>query len=397
MNWKQRILSTINGQDTDVLPFIPRLDLWYKSNSYKKTLPAKYRKATLMEITQDLDIGYHAVIPDFRDFEQSSDNIGFSLGIINLINNCYRVDFKNIEYKMTEKDGLTTIRFLTPSGNITTRFLYNESMREAGATIGHTVEHAIKSKDDYDAVEYIYNNLEIIPKYEDFSRFQGYIGNRGEAIAYSMLSASPVHLIMKELMPFELFIYELNDRPKEIDKLGQKIKIFFDKLFDVVLGSPAEIILSGANYDSSLTWPNFFAKYITPYLKEQSEKAHEKGKYLLTHTDGENKGLLDQFIKGDIDIADSICPDPMTSLSLEEIRKIFAKKITIWGGLPSICILKNSMNDNEFERYIDSIFESIGKGDHLILSFADTTPPDADFGRILKVAEKARRFGPVKP
>ena len=146
-----------------------------------------------------------------------------------------------------------------------------------------------------------------------------------------------------------------------------------------------------------MTWPNFFAKYITPYLKEQSEKAHEKGKYLLTHTDGENKGLLDQFIKGDIDIADSICPDPMTSLSLEEIRKIFAKKITIWGGLPSICILKNSMNDNEFERYIDSIFESIGKGDHLILSFADTTPPDADFGRILKVAEKARRFGPVKP
>ena len=55
------------------------------------------------------------------------------------------------------------------------------------------------------------------------------------------------------------------------------------------------------------------------------------------------------------------------------------------------------MNDQEFERYIDSTLESIGKGDHMILSFADTTPPDADFKRILKVIEMAKRFGPVHP
>ena len=43
--------------------------------------------------------------------------------------------------------------------------------------------------------------------------------------------------------------------------------------------------------------------------------------------------------------------------------------------------------------WIDSILEDIGDGDHIILSFADTVPPDTDFKRIVKVAELAKKFG----
>lgn len=393
MNYKQRILSTIKGQKTDTLPYVPRLDLWYKSNKYKNTLPKKYRGATLMEITEDLNIGYHAVIPDFRDYEDKMDGIGIALGLVNLKNSAYRIDFSNIDHNVKEDSGLTEVIFKTPYGNISTKYLYNEAMKRSGATIGHTVEHAIKSSSDYKAIGYIYENLEIVPTYRNHTQFQEYIGERGIAVAFNLLSASPVHLIMKELMKFELFIYELNDRPGEIEMLGDKIKVFFDKLFDTVLDSPAEIILSGANYDSFLTWPAFFAKYITPYLKEQAEKAHKKNKYLLTHTDGENKGLIKEYNESSIDIADSICPAPMTSLTFKEIRDELRDDITIWGGLPSICVLKDSMSDYEFEKYIDSILEDIGDGDHIILSFADTTPPDADFKRIVKVAELAGKFG----
>ncbi len=189
MNHRQRILSTIKGQKTDILPYIPRLDLWYKSNKYKNTLPKKYSGATLMEITEDLDIGYHAVIPDFRDYENEIDNIGFSLGIVNLKNNAYRINFKNIDYKVKEGSGLTEVTFKTPYGNISTKYLYNEAMKRSGATIGHTVEHAIKNKDDYKAIGYIYENLEIIPTYDNHIRFQDHIGDRGVAVAFNLLSA----------------------------------------------------------------------------------------------------------------------------------------------------------------------------------------------------------------
>ncbi len=85
-----------------------------------------------------------------------------------------------------------------------------------------------------------------------------------------------------------------------------------------------------------------------------------------------------------------------SSLSLKEVRDVFGDKITIWGGIPSISVLENTMSDYEFEAHINGMFEAIGAGDHMILSIADTTPPDAEFSRIEYIAKKAREFGPVK-
>ena len=49
----------------------------------------------------------------------------------------------------------------------------------------------------------------------------------------------------------------------------------------------------------------------------------------------------------------------------------------------------------EFEKYLDMTLESVGKGDHMIFSIADTTPPGAEFDRILTIAKKTAEFGPV--
>jgi len=116
----------------------------------------------------------------------------------------------------------------------------------------------------------------------------------------------------------------------------------------------------------------------------------------LTHTDGENRGLLNHYVDSQIDIADSVCPYPMTRLTMGEVRAAFDGRITIMGGIPSVALLKDSMNDRAFEEFLDEFFEQIGRGDHLILGVSDTTPPAADFGRLLKIAERVEAFGPVR-
>ncbi len=68
MNYQERILNTIKGNTVDFLPFVPRMDLWYKSNKINGTLPYKYKNYSLKEITSDLGAGYHSVVPDFRNF-----------------------------------------------------------------------------------------------------------------------------------------------------------------------------------------------------------------------------------------------------------------------------------------------------------------------------------------
>ena len=393
MNWKERIINTIQGKSVDFLPFAPRLDIWYQFNKLNNRLPEKYKNCTLREIIKDMDIGFHTVVPDFRNF-RCKESIGFlGLGIYDLKENPYKINADYIDYKFkTDKDGITTTNFKTPYGVITTRTLYSDRMRSDGSSIGHTIEHAVKNLSDLKAIGYIFEKIEIEDNYRNFLDFKTSIGNDGIIVAFSMLSGSPMHHIMKELIPFEKFIYMLNDNLKELENLTEKIEFLFNKVISVSAGSKADAIFLGANYDSFLTWPPFFKKYITPYLKKCSNVVHKTDKFFITHADGENEGLIQEYINADIDIADSICPYPMTKLKIKDIRRIFDGKITIWGGLPSICVLEESMSDYEFNKFLDNFFNDIEKGDRLILSFADTTPPNAKFERIEKVARMSRSF-----
>jgi hypothetical protein len=122
---------------------------------------------------------------------------------------------------------------------------------------------------------------------------------------------------------------------------------------------------------------------------------HAKGKFLLTHTDGENTGLLPHYLESGFDVADSVCPKPMTKLSMREVRDVFNGKITILGGIPSVCFLKHSMADREFETYLENFLLEIGRGDHIIVGISDTTPPQADFERLKLVRKYLDQFGPV--
>lgn len=395
MNYRRMMISTIKGESVSALPFVPRMDLWYKANKKNGTLPYRYRNATLAEITDDLEIGYHAAVPDFRDYSDETGDSDLGLGIYRFKTIPYKVILHNVKQKTVRENGLTTVEYDTPYGLIRTKILYSEEMRKSGATISHVVEHAIKSVKDFDAAAYIFENAEVCPAYGHYLEYQASIGDRGLLVAFNSLSASPYHFIMKELMNTERFFYESFDYPDELQQLAQRLSPYYEKVFDAVLKSPAEVILSGANYDSSITTPPLFKEFFAPSLKKQAEACHQNGKFLLTHTDGENRGLLEQYPGCGFDIADSICPAPMTSHTLKEVRQVFDGKITIWGGIPSVSVLENTMSDFEFEEYLDMTLENIGKGDHLILSIADTTPAGAKFERIQRIAKKAKEFGPV--
>jgi hypothetical protein len=86
----------------------------------------------------------------------------------------------------------------------------------------------------------------------------------------------------------------------------------------------------------------------------------------------------------------------MTKLTLEQVRDHFHSEVTVMGGVPSVCLLRDSMPDAEFEVYIEDFMSQLGGGDHLILGVSDTTPPGADFERIKRIGEQVRAFGPVQ-
>jgi hypothetical protein len=391
------MLATLQGRPTDCIPFVPRLDLWYGANRYQGTLPDRYRKATLLEIVDDLDVGYHTVSADRNLYDDTLDIVDRALGIWRVRTKPHHPKFPDIRRNISYEGDTTVVEYLTPCGPIRTKVLYDESMRRAGITLSHVSEHAIKSAADYEAVAYLFEHAEVHPHYEGIARLKEEVGERALIVGTASMGASAMHHILHELMPYDLFFYEYNDHYEELMRLAERMALYIDRVIDVAIASPADIIQSGTNYDVQITWPPFVEKHVTPFLAETAERCHAAGKFLLTHTDGENKGLLPSFVAGGIDIADAICPAPMTSLTLKEIREAFAGRITIWGGVPSVCVLENSMSDYEFDAYLDDLFVQIGKGDHLILSIADTAPPGMKFARLERIARLAKEFGPVNP
>ena len=397
MNFKQAMLDAICGRAVERIPWAPRLDLWHKANKLAGTLPREYANASLIEVVDGMGAAMHAIVPDFKDLRSIDDEIDRGIGIYNLKMMPCRTVLENVDRIVSVKGDRTHVEYRTPAGTIATTTLYDESMRKAGITITITQEHAVKSARDYEAMGHIFANARVEPNYEGYAEYADLIGDRGLASGFVGLAGSPMHLIQRELMPLDLFFLEMHDHGDELAGLARAIGVYWDRMLEVAVDCPAELIQIGANYDAVMTYPPFFHQHIEPELRRFARMAHARGKYVLTHTDGENTGLLEHYLASEFDVADSICPKPMTKLSFGQVRDSFGGKITIMGGIPSVALLPSSMSDKAFENFLDGFFEEIGAGDHLILGISDTTPPAADFRRLLRIGQRIEEFGPVSP
>ena len=394
MTYKQRMLKAARGESADQLPYVPRIDLWHNSNSMRKTLPPPFEQtASLDEVADYIGGGYHKIVPEFLKVRSPEDNIDRGIGVYRLWGMAYRPELVGVEREIKKEGDITTVTYHTPIGSVSCKILYSEEMKRAGASITWITEHVLKEPKDYRTVGYIFKNIKIHPDYNNYLDFQRNVGDKGFAAAFANLSASPMHHIMKEFLDATAFYLEMYDHPKEMQGLCEDMEPYFDRIFKVMAESPAEVIFSGANYDEMITYPPFFRDHIMPHLQKLASLLHPKGKLLLCHCDGENKGLLDLIPETGMDIAEAVCPQPMTKVTIKEVKKAFKGKVTIFGGIPSVALLEESMSDKEFEKFMKNLFMEIAPGDRFILGISDTTPPDAKFERLVRIAEMVREWG----
>ena len=170
---------------------------------------------------------------------------------------------------------------------------------------------------------------------------------------------------------------------------------FYDRLVDVLCESDAEVVMWGSNYDQNTTWPPFFAEEIVPWVARVGDRLRAAGKSIASHCDGENDGLLPYLPDCRLDIAESVCTQPMTRRTLDELRLGMGATTTIWGGLPAIAFMNVAMDDAAFERHLDEVFSKLGSGERLILGVSDNVPVDASLDRLDRVTERVKAFGPV--
>lgn len=394
MTHKERMLRAARGEWADRLPWAPRIDLWYNAHKRKGTLPGKYPpEVSLDQIAEDIGGGYHKIVPDFLNVRSAEDTIDRGLGIYHLPGMPYRVELVGVEREVHKEGDSTKVIYHTPIGSVSCKYLFTEEMRQAGVSISWLTEHVIKDPIDYRIVGYIFKNMKVLPDYQNYLDLQERVGEKGLAAARGMAPASPRQHIMRDFMEATKFYLELYDHPREMEQLAQDMAPFYEQLFQVLVECPAEVVFHGSNFDEMITYPPFFRDYILPYLQKLADMLHARGKLLLCHCDGENKGLIDLIVESGMDVAEAICPYPMTKMTIGEIKKALRGKVTIFGGVPSVALLEGNMGDAEFEEFMRGLFKQIAPGDRFILGVADTTPPDAKFQRLLRISEMVKEWG----
>jgi hypothetical protein len=388
MSYRDGLLGAMRGDRVDVLPWAPRMDLWQISLKARGALPERFSGLNTAGIADELGVACHAVRADYTQARDPADLVLRGLGLDNHPDYPFRVELRNLDVDLDVAAEHVRSVIHTVDGDVQTHLELTEQMKAEGISLPFVRRYPIESEADFDAVARVFDNCEVIPTPAAYRSFHERVGERGVAVASGPIAASPMHLVLHELAAMDRFYYLFADSLDKLLDFSARVEPLYEACLDAVVQCDAEVVFWGANYDRDLTWPPFFEAHIAPWLRRVADRLHAAGKLLLTHADGENDRLMHYFSACGVDVVESVCPAPMTKLSLAELRQGFGPQVTVWGGVPSVALLPDSMSDDEFEGYLDHLFAEAIERDRLILGVSDNVPPDADLRRLARIGER---------
>jgi hypothetical protein len=366
MNDRERFLAILTGRPPDRIPWIPRLHIWYEAHRRLGTLPEMFRGWSLRQIEQNLGMG-------------SPGRDGRVL----------RTEIHDVEIRTQESGYETRTKYITPLGVVSTLHRRSEELERIGIG-GQEVEHMIKEPQDYPIVEYLVEHTQFIPTYENYLAYEREIGTVGLPIV--PIGQDPMNHLLQELIGYNAGFFHLNDYPDQVTHLLEVLQAKAEEMQQIVLDSPATLILYGEHFDSQMTPPRLFKKYMLPHFQSFADCLHARGKYLACHADADSSLLLDMIKDAGFDLAECFVTAPMVPVTLEQARSTWKDEVIIWGGIPSI-ILCDPVSDEEFDSYMSNLFRVIAPGDAFILGVADNVMPEIRFERLQRVSEMVEQYG----
>lgn len=396
MNHRERTLAAIRGEPTDQIPWAPRMDLWYVAQKARGTLPPNLVGLNIAQLADAFGVGCRSLSADILFTEPALEDPLLGLGIQNYSDFPYRVELRGLSAKVRKEGDLIHASIRTPAGEVTMLLELNDEMRREGITVPFVRKYPIQSGDNLEAIAQVFEHLVVTPTPGGYANFRRRVGDSGLAIAQCLSCASPMQMIFYSLMEKQEFIYLYADDRAAVTALAKRMEPYYNQVIAAAAACEAETVLCGVNFDQNLTWPIFFEEEISPWLRRVRDRMHAAGKFVISHTDGENHLLMPLYRKAVFDVAESVCPRPMTRCTLKELREGMGPGITIWGGLCSCAFLRDSMDDAAFKAYLDKTFSELGDARRLILGVSDNVPPDADLNRLTRVKDRIREFGPVR-
>jgi len=204
--------------------FQPRIEWWYQYNKVRGTLPEKYKKMSLRELFDDLDVS-------IRYF-------AYATGLAGAIGMKHTKEVK-VKERMEEEERLVIIS--TPKGDLI------QKMKQSSDGGWRTTEFPVKTGEDIEKAIWLFENTYYVFIKKNFEKGSKFFKDRGE-LQFFVPRSGYQHLAIR-VMGVENLIYALSDFPKKVERLMQAIDNSYDTLYkDIVSYGKVKIINFGRKY-----------------------------------------------------------------------------------------------------------------------------------------------------
>ncbi|MDR3578073.1 MAG: hypothetical protein P4L50_29765 [Anaerolineaceae bacterium] len=353
----QTTLAVLKGERAARLPFVTRLETWYKSHMRNHTMPERFRGMSLLELHHAVGVGQLKFCVPYalklRGVEVEASLNG------QLCFHEYEPEIENFpgmwDLVSTEQAGVTETALHTPLGSL---HLCHEMLQE-GVLLGtdpYLKEHLIKNEDDLKILEYILERAEFVPHYDRIAQEQAALGDYGFVVP--LLHRIPFQQALLEYFGgIDLFFIN-HDRPEMLQRLLSVLDGQMLNILDHLADFDWPYVEFPDNLHGLMTNPKLFQKFCLANYQNYNSILHGQGKKVGSHTDGNVRPLLALLKDSGLDVCESFSPDPLTECTFEEAWQVWQGGPLIWGGIPSP-ILEASTTDDEFMHFIDKLFQII--------------------------------------
>ena len=387
------ILAVLRGEPPDRIPFVGRLELWHTSLSRAGLLPPDLSPLTLTEIHQAVGMGQQKFLAPYSLRLQGVEVIASFEGEEIYHETDPVVDsFPELrDLAPADKAGVTAIQLNTPVGRLTMQHVMLDEMIRGG-TAPYPTEHLIKEEADYRTVEYILERAEYVPGYDRIQDEQARLGKTGFVVP--QLHRLPFQQILIDYVGEVPTFYALHDSPQVVHRLAAALDQQMEDILRQLANFDGPYVEFVDNLDGTMTNPLLFAEYCLPAYQRYTERLHQQGKKVGSHTDGNLKPLLSLLAESGLDVCESFSPAPLTECPFEEAWAAWRDGPIIWGGIPSP-LLEDRTEESDFRDYIERLLQTVGDRP-VILNVVDMMLGINSIDRVRYIAERLEQQARLK-
>ena len=254
MNQRERVLSVLNGEKPDRVPWFADLD-YYTTALIKRGERSDDFKTSreYIEWHKELRAGFY--LQGYFPFKE-------------IIAVCTVREWKegNKRFRSIE----------TPNGTL------SESWQWSDLTYSEApVERLVKTANDLPAYRFLFEHTRYEPEYELALERRELVNDIGVVLCYTPRSPF-MHLTAIDA-GIENIMGIYMEAPDAFAETLAIMKKTFDNAVEIAAGSPAEILMIPENLSSEVVGPNFFERFMKEYQSDWVERIHGAGKFSTIH------------------------------------------------------------------------------------------------------------------